>query len=70
MKKATINVHINGPYLVRGDVEILDKDGRPFRVPERGFALCRCGQSDAKPFCDGSHMQCGFQAPSLAKIEE
>ena len=65
-----ISVHENGPYLVRGTAELLDKEGRRFKVPEKGFALCRCGQSNNKPFCDGSHSRVCFRAPSLAKVDE
>ena len=65
-----ISVHENGPYLVKGRVELLDKDGRPFKVPERGVALCRCGQSDNKPFCDGSHSRVGFRGPSTARTHD
>ena len=45
----------NGPLLVRGDVEILGDDGEPLRNPRRTVALCRCGASAIKPWCDGTH---------------
>jgi CDGSH-type Zn-finger protein len=45
----------DGPLLVRGDVEILGEDGEPLRNPRRTVALCRCGASAIKPWCDGSH---------------
>ena len=51
----------NGPLIVRGDVEIVDESGN--RVdPQRGtVALCRCGASAIRPFCDGSHKLVGFR---------
>jgi CDGSH-type Zn-finger protein len=54
----TIQVRNNGPYLVRG-VRVVDQDGNEIPAPE-SFALCRCGQSSNKPFCDGTHKACGF----------
>ena len=54
----TIQVRNNGPYLVRG-VKVLDHDGNEIPTPE-SFAMCRCGQSANKPFCDGTHRSCGF----------
>jgi CDGSH-type Zn-finger protein len=51
----------DGPILVRGEVEIRDALGR--EVPRRRatVALCRCGASAIKPFCDGSHKAIGFR---------
>jgi uncharacterized Fe-S cluster protein YjdI len=51
----------NGPLYVRGLVRILAADGTVLREDSR-MALCRCGNSHRKPFCDGSHTTCGFQA--------
>lgn len=52
----------NGPLLVRGNLEICAGTGRTVaRVTEA--RLCRCGQSSRKPFCDGSHVAAGFEAP-------
>ena len=58
----------NGPLLVLGAVKIVDHLGNEFIVPpgKETVALCRCGQSKNKPFCDGSHRSCGFQADQLA----
>jgi CDGSH-type Zn-finger protein/uncharacterized membrane protein YozB (DUF420 family) len=56
---AIIEVRKNGPYLVRGSLRLCD--GRGEEVPARGtFALCRCGNSSKKPFCDGTHKKIGF----------
>lgn len=57
----------NGPYVVEGDVELADPTGA--RVDTAGrprVALCRCGSSATKPFCDGAHAKVGFQAASAA----
>ena len=51
----TVTACANGPLLVRGDVEILGDDGEPLRNPRRTVALCRCGASAIKPWCDGTH---------------
>jgi CDGSH-type Zn-finger protein/truncated hemoglobin YjbI len=53
---------VDGPYRVRGGIEIVGADGRPYEVRERQ-TLCRCGHSRNKPFCDGSHWYAGFRDP-------
>ena len=63
-----ISCRPNGPYLVEGDVELLDPTGA--RVDTGGqarIALCRCGSSASKPLCDGSHNKVGFKAADPAK---
>jgi CDGSH-type Zn-finger protein len=50
----------NGPLLVRGEVEIRTPDGVPVPQRRRTVALCRCGKSTIKPFCDGTHKAIGF----------
>jgi CDGSH-type Zn-finger protein len=63
----TIKVRQNGPYLVDGeDVTLVDWNGAPYQVPKRPFALCRCGGSMTKPFCDGTHSKAGFKAAEAA----
>ncbi len=57
----TIQVVKNGPLLVKGLVQVKDGDGQPIPVKAPTIALCRCGQSSKKPFCDGSHQKVGFQ---------
>lgn len=54
MADVTIKVRDNGPYLVSGNVELVDAEGNRFETKQK-FSLCRCGQSDNKPFCDGTH---------------
>jgi uncharacterized Fe-S cluster protein YjdI len=56
-----IRTSADGPLLVRGAVRVLDADGNVLAELEKA-ALCRCGQSQNKPFCDGSHKQAGFTA--------
>jgi CDGSH-type Zn-finger protein len=64
----TIRVRPNGPFLVEGPVTIVDQNGNSFATnPDKpAVALCRCGQSSKKPFCDGTHNRCGFQSAELA----
>jgi CDGSH-type Zn-finger protein len=51
----------NGPLLVRGDAQLTTADGEPIdRHGRNTVALCRCGMSGIKPFCDGSHKTVGF----------
>ena len=65
---ATVKIRQNGPYLVEGDdVTVVDANGNAYEIPKRPFALCRCGGSAGKPFCDGTHRTIGFQGAELAK---
>ena len=60
----------NGPYLVTGDLadlQITDAEGNKFDITgKQTVALCRCGASTNKPFCDGQHSKIGFQAAEAA----
>ena len=58
---ATISPYPDGPLIVRGDVELLTADGTPIPTRRRTVALCRCGLSSIKPFCDGTHKAAGFR---------
>jgi CDGSH-type Zn-finger protein len=60
----------NGPYLVKGPVLLLDAEGNEFRAERATVALCRCGESTTKPFCDGAHARIGFRAAQRAVREE
>jgi 3-phenylpropionate/trans-cinnamate dioxygenase ferredoxin subunit len=63
----TIKVMQNGPYLVQGDdVSAVDWKDAAYATPKRPFALCRCGASVNKPFCDGMHSKVGFKADAAA----
>lgn len=57
---ATIAPRPNGPYIITGNFTIVDPEGRQFKVEGDRVALCRCGQSNTKPFCDVTHRTCGF----------
>lgn len=59
MADVNITPSENGPYLVSGAVRLTDVDGREVPHGEH-MALCRCGQSNNKPFCDGMHVAIGF----------
>jgi CDGSH iron-sulfur domain-containing protein 3 len=63
MVEVEIKVRANGPYKVTGPVRIVDAEGNEFVVPDgEAIALCRCGNSRTKPFCDKSHRRVGFVA--------
>ena len=66
----TIKIRDNGPYVVEGDFSLVDASGN--EVPILKKALCRCGGSTTKPFCDGTHSKIGFQGANAAveKTEE
>ena len=63
---ATITVRLNGPYKVEGDVTLVDWNGDEYPIARHPVALCRCGASTTKPFCDGTHSRVGFQAAEAA----
>ena len=67
MDKPTITVRTNGPYLIKGPVTLVDAEGQEFTLQGDVFALCRCGQSSNRPFCDGTHNRCGFQSADKAR---
>ena len=56
----TIKIKDNGPYVVEGEFSLVDAQGN--EVPVMKAALCRCGGSTTKPFCDGTHSKIGFKA--------
>ena len=60
----------NGPYLVKGPILLLDAEGNEFSSDRATVALCRCGGSMTKPFCDGTHSKIGFQAAERAVRRE
>lgn len=68
MSNVSIRIRDNGPFLVEGSFTLLDGEGNPVPLdPNKpAFALCRCGASANKPFCDGSHKGCGFSATTRA----
>ena len=64
MDRARITPYEDGPLLVRGPFELVDQDGEPIEVRRKTIALCRCGKSKIKPFCDGTHKATRFKAQS------
>ncbi len=64
----------NGPYIVTGDlsqIQVADSNGNKFDISgKQTIALCRCGASVNKPFCDGTHSKIGFQAAEAAVKKE
>ena len=63
MADTDINVASNGPLRISGNFVIKDAQGKEFDLAGRNaISLCRCGHSDNKPFCDGSHNRRGFQS--------
>lgn len=61
---ATIVPYRDGPYVVSGSFVVRDQDGNQIEVQRRTIALCRCGKSKLRPFCDGTHKTVGFRASS------
>lgn len=68
MADVTIDIIKNGPYIVKGEVQLKDSAGNAYPAEKR-MALCRCGASTEKPFCDGTHSKIGFQAAEKAVPE-
>jgi CDGSH-type Zn-finger protein len=60
----TITPYEDGPLIVRGPFRLVDQDGNEIEARRRTVALCRCGRSRIRPFCDGTHKLTGFAAPS------
>jgi 3-phenylpropionate/trans-cinnamate dioxygenase ferredoxin subunit len=62
-----IKIKENGPYIVDGEFTLVDPQGNEFQP--RKAALCRCGGSTTKPYCDGTHSKIGFQG-AIAAVED
>ena len=63
MSDVTIKTRENGPLLVSGSITLCDHLGNKYDLTgKENVALCRCGASQKRPFCDGSHKTAGFQA--------
>ena len=69
----TITIRKNGAYLIAGEdvaqVKIVDHEGNVVTPPGKNIALCRCGASSTKPFCDGTHSKIGFKGAEEAARE-
>ncbi|MGK2933469.1 MAG: CDGSH iron-sulfur domain-containing protein [Solirubrobacterales bacterium] len=59
-----ITVYPDGPLLVRGPIDLRTEDGTEIATDRAVVALCRCGLSRIRPFCDGTHKKAGFNAGS------
>ena len=64
---ARITPYRDGPYLLRGPFEMIGQDGRAIDCSRQTVALCRCGRSQIRPFCDGTHKLIGFRAAGGAE---
>jgi CDGSH-type Zn-finger protein len=69
MEPVVITPYENGPYLVRGPITLVSQDGEEVELRRRTIALCRCGRSRIRPFCDGTHKLVGFKAESEPERE-
>ena len=68
MTNVKIRMRPNGPLVVEGPVQLVDSQGQAFPTSsdKPAIALCRCGQSAQRPFCDGAHNRCGFVSDERA----
>jgi CDGSH-type Zn-finger protein len=63
VSEVTIQVRDNGNYKISGRIRIVDAEGNELVLPPgTAVTLCRCGHSETKPFCDGSHRRVGFES--------
>ena len=71
MSDVKVSIRDDGPLLVQGDFQLLDAEGNPLPLAadKPAFALCRCGASANKPFCDGAHKSAGFESRVRAPSE-
>ena len=64
-----ITVRPNGPLRVEGPISLTDADGRHWDLTGKpAISLCRCGHSEKRPFCDGSHNRVGFQCAASPAV--
>ena len=67
MSDVKVNVRDNGPFLVSGPITVEDAEGNSFDLGgKETIALCRCGASEKRPFCDGAQNRCGFASAERA----
>ena len=68
MSDVKITPRDNGPLFIEGPITIVDTTGKAFGLAGRtSIALCRCGHSNNKPFCDGAHKAAGFSSQCPAR---
>ncbi len=68
MSEVTVNIRDNGPLLIEGPFKLIDAAGNEVPLPANkpAIAMCRCGHSANKPFCDGAHKATGFESACRA----
>ena len=68
MAEVKIRMRPHGPFVVEGPFTLTDSEGNEFEIsPDKpAIALCRCGESANRPFCDGSHKGCNFDSDERA----
>lgn len=67
MAEVKITTRENGPLLVSGPATLVDHLGNTYQLGgKETFALCRCGQTNRRPFCDGTHKTCGWVSAEIA----
>ena len=68
MADVKIRMRANGPFVVEGPFKLTDSEGNEFELStdKPAYALCRCGASKNRPFCDGAHKECGFESDERA----
>ncbi len=68
MSEVKISIRDHGPLLIEGPITLVDAEGNqfPLDASKPAIALCRCGASANRPFCDGSHKSCGFESADRA----
>jgi 3-phenylpropionate/trans-cinnamate dioxygenase ferredoxin subunit len=69
MANVKMTVLDNGPIIVQGAVDLVDSNGQQIKTSGEKIAICRCGASASKPFCDGKHSKVGFAAAAAAVPE-
>jgi CDGSH-type Zn-finger protein len=71
MADVKVRMRPHGPFLVEGPITLTDSEGNEFAIDsgKPAIALCRCGASAKRPFCDGAHKACGFESDERAAAE-
>jgi CDGSH-type Zn-finger protein len=64
-RQVRVTPYRDGPLIVRGAARIVDAEGGELTPRRETIALCRCGKSRLRPFCDGTHKLIGFRAPGV-----
>ena len=70
MTDIEITVRDNGPYRVTGPIKLIDATGAEFTLVGEFISLCRCGHSENKPFCDGTHRKVEFKSEPRAQAQD